>query len=165
MSFSKGVNSAIYYLRFLLPLFSFVISAAFIYTVTGSLASGLLATLFLALILLTHCLSHHGMKRMKELEIFAVRNDLPRGYLWDRALVASFMVLSPLYFVHLLPLFIPVSSIYVWMILQLPLLIFDLIHIITLGESYRDITGIRFPIYAAHGCAFLFLSIVNLIFV
>ena len=148
----------------LLSSFACVVSVFFIYLTTGSFVAGLLSTLFLALVLITNCISHKGMKKMKEQETFAARNNLIKGCLWDKALLASFMVMAPLYFVHLLPLFIPVTSVYVWMIMQIPLLALDLIHIISVGQSYKDITGIKYPIYIVHGCTFLFLSVINLLF-
>ena len=150
-------------LSILLPVFAFAVSICSLYFMTASFLASFITTLFITLFLLSLLLCDKGMKKMKELESYSVRNGLPKKSMCGKAILASTMVFSPLYFAHLLPIFIPLGSFYVWMVIQFPLLVFDTLYIITLGEAYRDITGIKYPVYVINGSIFLFLSVFNLI--
>ena len=108
-------------------------------------------------------LCQKGMDKMLGDEIYATRNSLPKGAMRGKALLHASMVLSPFYFLYMLPSFIPIPSVSAWAMVQFAFLIIAPLHLQTVGAAYRDITCTRKPFWIAQAIIFILLTVLSFI--
>jgi len=137
--------------------------ALFIYLITKSLLAGILVAIFFVIYGVCMDLCQKGIHKMTEDEIYVTRNRLPRGALKGRALLHAVMALSPFYLLYMVPSFIPLPSFSAWAMVQFGFIILAPLHFHTVGESYRDVTGIRHPFWIAQAVILCSLTVISLI--
>ena len=134
-----------------------------LYLMTDSLLAGILVAVIFILYGMCAGLSQRGMDKMIGDEIYATRNALPKGAMRGKALLHASMVLSPLYFLYMLPSFRPIPSVYAWAMVQFAFIIFAPLHLQTVSSAYKDITGYRWPFWISQAIIFIFLTVLSFV--
>lgn len=134
-----------------------------LYLITGSLLAGIVVAIIFSLYGKCADLSRKGMYKMMDDEIYATRNGLPKGAMRGKALLHASMVLSPFYFLYMLPTFIPVRSLYAWAMVQFGFIILAPLNLRAVGSVYRNITCCRKPFWITQAVIFLLLTLLSFI--
>ena len=150
-------------LKLILSVWATGLIVLFLYYMTKSLLAAILVALFCLSYGISMDICQKGMENMKEAEAYAVRNKLTRGALCGRSLLYSAKVLLPFYFLYMLPAFIPLPSLYGWAMVQFAFIIFAPFHFQTVGEAYRDITGLKYPFWIAQAVIMILLTVISII--
>lgn len=132
-----------------------------LYLITGSLLAGIVVAIIFSLYGKCADLSRKGMYKMIEDEIYATRNALPKGAMRAKALLHASMVLSPFYFLYMLPSFIPLPSVYAWAMVQFGFVILAPLNLQAVGVAYRDITCTKKPFWIAQAVIFVLLTVLG----
>ena len=150
-------------LKLILSVWVIGLLVFFLYYMTKSIFVGIIVALILVLYGISIDMCQKGMDDMKEAEAYAVHNKLSRGSLCGKSLLYSTKVLLPFYFMYMLPAFIPLPSFYGWVMVQFAFIILAPLHFQTVGEAYRDITGLRYPFYIFHSILLVLMTVLSLI--
>ena len=150
-------------LKTVLSLWMTLLLAVALYLMTGSLLVAILVAAIFVLFGICAELCQRGMDKMLGDEIYATKNGLPKGAMRGKALLHASMVLSPIYFLYMLPSFIPIPSVYAWAMVQFGFIIFAPLHLQTVGAAYRDITCTKKPFWIAQSVIFLLLTVLSFV--